>query len=454
MTNASHKFDYDYFVIGAGSGGTRSARIAAGHGAKVGIAEGRHFGGTCVNVGCVPKKLLSYASDYGPAFEDAKGFGWEVSKPIFNWQTLIDNKNKEINRLNNIYKTMLQKSGADVFEENAHFVDEHTLQVGDKTITADKILIATGGKPRHPKYDGAEHAIVSDDAFFLPQLPEHIVIEGGGYIGVEFAHIFHGLGVKVTIIHRGNQILRGFDQDMRDFLAKEMEKQDITLILESNITKIKKNNDKFTVKTDKNHEIDCDLVFSAIGRIANTENLGLKELGIELKFNGAICANEQFQTNIPHIYAVGDVIDRLELTPVALAEGHALADTLFNKKNRDVSYNFIPTAIFSHPPIGTVGLTEQEAKDKGHSIEVFLSDFKPMRHTLSGRDERTLMKLIVDKETDIVLGAHMCGLDAPEIMQGIGIALKMGATKADFDATIGIHPTSAEEFVTMRTPTR
>jgi glutathione reductase (NADPH) len=450
--NTPHNYDYDYFVIGAGSGGTRSARIAAGHGAKVGIAEGRHFGGTCVNIGCVPKKLFAYASDYGPAFDDAKGFGWEVEKPHFNWDTLIANKNKEINRLNNIYETMLEKSGVDVFKENAYFIDDHTLQLGDKQVTADKILIAVGGVPRTPSYEGAEHAIISDDAFYLKTLPNQVVIEGGGYIAVEFAHIFHGLGAKVTLIHRGNTLLRNFDSDISSFLTNELQKQGINLILGENITEIAKKDNDFTISTDKNTKIDCDLVFSAIGRVPNITNLGLKEANIATKDNGAIIVDDEFQTSTSHIYAVGDVINRVELTPVALAEGHYLADKFFNNTGRDVSYDNIATAVFSNPPIGTVGMTEAQARDKGHDIDIYKSDFKPMRHTMSGRDERAFMKLIVDKNTDIVLGAHMCGSDAPEIMQGIGIAVKMGATKADFDATIGIHPTSAEEFVTMRTP--
>ena len=448
----THNFDYDYFVIGAGSGGTRSARIAAGHGAKVGIAEGRHFGGTCVNVGCVPKKLFAYASDYGPAFEDAQGFGWKSERPTFDWSTLIKNKDNEIKRLNNIYKTMLNNAGIDIFEENAHFVDDHTLQLGDKTITADKILIAVGGFPRSPNYEGAKHAIVSDDAFYLDDLPEHVVIEGGGYIAVEFAHIFHGLGSKVTLIYRGDTILRNFDVDIREFLSKEMVKQGINIIYKESIAKITKNDTKNTVTTDKNTEIECDLVFSAIGRSPNTQNLKLDNANISAKDNGGIIVNEEFQTSVPHIYAVGDVINRVELTPVVLAEGHYLADKFFDNSGRVVSYDNIATAVFSNPPIGTVGLSEHDALAQGYEITTYKSNFKPMRHALSGRDERAFMKLIIDNATDKVIGAHMCGADAPEILQGIGIAVKMGATKADFDATIGIHPTSAEEFVTMRTP--
>jgi len=450
MNKTTHNFDYDYFVIGAGSGGTRSARIAANHGAKVGIAEGRHFGGTCVNLGCVPKKLFAYASDYGPAFEDARGFGWDVEKPTFNWRKLIENKNNEIKRLNGIYKKMLNNSGVDVFSDNARFIDEHTLQVGDKTVTADKILIATGGLPRIPSYAGAEHAIISDDAFYLKNLPEHVVIEGGGYIAVEFAHIFHGLGAKVTLMYRGDMILRNFDHDISEFLSNEIIKQGINIIYNDNIAEISKKDDKFTILTSKNEQIECGLVFSAIGRVVNTQNLGLENINIKTKDNGAIIVNDDFETSTPHIYAVGDVINRIELTPVALAEGHYLADKFFNNTGRDVSYDNIATAVFSNPPISTVGLTEQQARDKGHEITLYKSTFSPMRHRLSGRDELSFMKLIVDKTTDVVLGVHMCGADAPEIMQGIGIAVKMGATKADFDATIGIHPTAAEEFVTMR----
>lgn len=450
-----NKYDYDYFVIGAGSGGVRSARIAAGHGAKVAIAEGRHFGGTCVNIGCVPKKLFAYASDYGPAFEDAEGFGWNADNVTFNWKTLIENKNKEINRLNKIYESLLQNSGVTIYDGMARFKDTHTIVVNDEEISADKILIATGGKPRRPTYEGAEHAIVSDNAFYLENFPKHVVIEGGGYIAVEFAHIFHGLGAEVTLIYRGEQILRGFDDDIREFLTEEMEKQGINIILGANIDKIIENNGQKTVFLNNKDEISCDLVFSAIGRIPLTEDLGLENTEIEHKDNGQIIVNDTYQTNIPHIYAVGDVTDHVNLTPVALAEGHWLADTLFGGIERPApSYENIPTAVFSNPPIGTVGLTETQARDQEHEIGIYKSTFKPMRHTLSGRDEKTLMKLIIDQKSDKVLGAHMCGADAPEILQGIGVAIIGGATKADFDRTIGIHPTAAEEFVTMRTPAK
>lgn len=444
-------YDYDYFVIGAGSGGVRSSRIAAAHGAKVGVAESAALGGTCVNIGCVPKKLLAYASDYGPSFEDARGYGWSAENISFDWNKLIENKNNEINRLNGIYENLLNNAGVDLVRCYARFVDEHTLDIDGKQVTADKILIATGGKPRRPSYEGAEHVIVSDDAFYLEKMPKHVVIEGGGYIAVEFAHIFHGLGAHVSLIYRGEQILRGFDDDIRNFLADEMQKQGINIILGENITKIDADNDQYTVQTDKDQSISCDLVMSAIGRVPYTQDLGLENAGIDHKDNGQILVSETYQTNKPHIYAVGDVTDRVNLTPVAIAEGHWLADTLFGGIERPApSYENIPTAVFSNPAIGTVGLTEQQAKDKSFDIKCFTSNFKPMVHTLSGRDERTLMKLIVDTSSDKVLGAHICGKDAPEMTQALGIALQCGATKADFDRTIGIHPTSAEEFVTMR----
>lgn len=444
-------YDYDYFVIGAGSGGVRSSRIAASHGAKVGIAEAADLGGTCVNVGCVPKKLLAYASDFGPNFEDAKGYGWNMDNVTFNWQTLIANKDKEIKRLNGIYETILKNAGVDLIRGYARFIDEHTLDIDGTIVTAEKIMIATGGKPRKPSYTGSEHAIVSDDAFYLKELPKHVVIEGAGYIGVEFAHIFHGMGSKVTLIHRGDQILRGFDQEIRDFLVSEIKKQGINIILETNISEITLEAGKKHVKTDNNDSIECDLVLSAIGRTPYTQGLGLDNAKVTHKDNGQIIVNEEYQTNIPHIYALGDVTDRIQLTPVAIAEGHVLADRLFNNQpERMVSYDNIATAVFSNPPIGTAGLSEEEARKKYSNIKCFTSNFKPMLHTLSGRDERTFMKLVVDQDTDIVVGAHICGRDAPEMMQAIGIALNCKATKADFDRTIGIHPTSAEEFVTMR----
>lgn len=444
---SKHKFDYDYFVIGAGSGGVRSARIAAGHGAKVGIAEGRFLGGTCVNIGCVPKKLMAYAADYHAQFEDAVGYGWSSAQPTFNWKTLIQNKDKEIERLNGIYKNLLENAGVTIHGAYASFIDKNTLKVGDKTITADKILIATGGTPRRLDFDGADHMIVSDDAFYLDALPDHVLIYGAGYIAVEFAHIFHGLGAKVTMVYRGDNILRGFDDDIRTHLRDEMVKQGIHLIPETVIQSIDKNN-RLNVTLSNGETITCDQAMAAIGRDAKTDNLNMPAIGLT---DGTIDTNDKYQTQIDNIYAVGDVTGRVELTPVAIKEGHWLADTLFGDIDRPIpSYDNIPTAVFSRPNIGTVGLSEADAIKKGHNVKCYTSNFKPMVHTLSKRDERTFIKLVVDAKTDKVLGVHVCGLDSPEMLQGFGVGIKAGATKAIFDETIGIHPTSAEELVTMR----
>lgn len=447
--NMTHNFDYDYFVIGGGSGGVRSARIASTHGAKVGIAEGKHWGGTCVNVGCVPKKLFTYAADYGPSFDDAQGYGWSAENVSFDWQKLLNNKDAEIKRLNGIYGDLLGNAGVTTYEGYASFKDAHTVIVNGEEITADKFLIAVGGAPRAPSYEGAEHTLNSDDMFALDKSPKHIVIEGGGYIAVEFAHIFHGLGCHVTITYRKAPLIKNFDSDIAQFLTDEMKKQGITLQLETKIQKVEKT-DALSVTLDNGTIIECDAVLSAIGRVPHTHNLGLENITLDQALNKQIIINDDYQTSLPHIYAVGDVSNKMNLTPVAIAEGHILADRLFGKEDeRQASFDNIPTAVFSSPQIGTVGLSEEHARDKGHTVKTYTSTFTPMRHRLSGRDEKTMMKLIVDENTDKVIGAHMCGLDAAEMMQGIGIALQCGATKADFDRTIGIHPTSAEEFVTM-----
>ncbi len=444
-------YDFDYFVIGGGSGGVRSARIAAGHGARVGLAEGKYYGGTCVNVGCVPKKLFTYAADFSHAFEDAQGFGWDAVHPAFDWNILLKNKNTEIARLNDIYKNLLDNAGVKRFDDYASLIDPHTLDVGGQKITAEKILIATGGTPRRPDFDGAEHVHISDEAFYLKDFPKSVVIQGGGYIAVEFARIFHGLGADVTLLYRGKYILKHFDQDIGPFLQNEMTKQGITILTETDITKIEKTEKGYSVDLTNGETLKTGLVFSAIGRTPNTESLALEQAGVKTDKAGRITVNENYQTNFDHIYAVGDVTPTAQLTPVALAEGHVLADRLFNKqKDRAVDYTYIPTAVFSSPPCATTGLTEQQAREKGLEIEVYKTDFKPMIHTLSGRDERTLMKLIVNKADNKVIGAHMIGKDVPEMMQGVAVAMNAGATKADFDRTIGIHPTSAEEFVTMR----
>ena len=448
------QYDYDYFVIGAGSGGVRSARVAATHGAKVGIAEGRHMGGTCVNVGCVPKKLMAYAADYHALFEDAVGYGWSEHKNAkFNWKTFIENKNTEIHRLNEIYANMLDKAGVTVYSEYASFIDKHTLRVGDETITAEHILIATGGKPRLPKFDGAEHMIVSDDAFFLEDLPKHIVIYGGGYIGVEFAHIFSGMGSKVTLVYRGDLFMRGFDSDIRCHLRDEMSKQGIDLRFNAEIAHIGKQGDDLlvTLTDDEESVVICDCALSAIGRLPETGKLNLENIKIDLKDSGHIKIDDCYETSIDNIYAIGDVTGNIELTPVAIREGQWLADTLFQDRDREcLNYQQIPTAVFSRPQIGTVGLTEEQAKEDGYDIDVYKSTFRPMAYTLANRNERTFIKMICEKKTNIVLGLHICGLDAAEMTQGFAVAMKAGATKECFDATVGIHPTSAEEIVTMR----
>ncbi len=444
---------YDYFVIGAGSGGTRSARIAGSHGAKVGIAEGSDLGGTCVNLGCIPKKLLAYGADYGFHLDDARGFGWDIPHDItLDWKKLIENKNKEISRLNGIYQTLLDNTGVELTNGFASFEDANTLSIDGQSVTADNILIAVGGTPRRPKFEGGELMATSDEVFHWPDQPKNVVIQGGGYIAVEFAHIFHGLGAHVTLLYRGELFLRGFDRDISAALAEEMRKPGIDLRFNTDVTKVEKNGDQYAVHTSTGETLECDLPIAAIGRDPNISSLNLEKAGVELAPNGQIAINDQYQTSAPHIYALGDVASRAQLTPVAIQEGHLLADRLFaDMPDRSVSYDNIATAIFSAPPIGTVGLSEEAALEAGFEIDVYNSGFQPLKHKLSGRDEKTLMKLIVDTKTDKVIGAHMMGMDAPEILQGVAIAMNMGATKADFDRTMAIHPTSAEEFVLMRT---
>lgn len=446
-------YDFDYFVIGAGSGGVRSSRIAATLGAKVGIAEYKDIGGTCVNVGCVPKKIMAYAADYHGHFEDARGYGWEIDIPKrLNWEKFITRKNAEIKRLNGIYDGILEKAGVTYFEGHAALVDAHTVRIGDKTITADKILIATGGTPRKDMIPGCEHTLTSDEIFHLEKQPEHILIVGGGYVAVEFAHIFHGMGSKVTLCYRGDCFLKEFDDDMRNTLKEEMEKQGVILRFGCDLTAVEKtDNGALKARLSGGDSLEVDCVLSAIGRVPNTQGLGLQDLGIEMLENGQIKVNENYQTNLPNIYAIGDVSNRHNLTPVATAEGQSLAHYLFaDKPNAQISYENIATAIFSNPPIATVGLSEKEAQKRGLDVEIFKTRFRSMKYILAERDEKVLMKLIVCKKTNKVLGCHMIGLDAPEILQGFAVALNAGATKADFDRTIGIHPTSAEEFVTMR----
>lgn len=445
--------DFDLFVIGGGSAGVRCARIAAGHGARVGIAEERFWGGTCVNVGCVPKKLLVQAGEYGAWADDAAGFGWTIKKGPHDWAKLIAAKDREIGRLNGIYKRLLDNAGAAIFESRATFVDAHTLDVGDQRVTAERIVIATGGYPVRLAIPGAELGIISDDAFYLPHMPKRVAILGSGYIAVEFAGIFAGLGAHVDLIYRQPLPLRGFDIDLRESLAEALGAQGISLHPGCHPTKLEAHGDERVLSYGGGQTLRADLVFFATGRAPATKGLGLEKIGIKTNDAGAVPVDQHLRTSLPHIYAMGDVTDRLNLTPVATAEGHALADTLFGKNPRDISLHNVPTAVFSTPPIATCGLTEEQAAEHG-PIDVYVTKFTPMRHTLTGRARKSMMKLVVDQASQKVVGAHMLGEDAPEIMQGLGIAIVMGATKADFDRTIGIHPTAAEEFVTLRTRTR
>lgn len=452
-------YQYDLFVIGAGSGGVRAARLSAEFGARVAIAENRYYGGTCVNVGCVPKKLFVYASHFAEDFETAQSFGWIMDNARFNWQRLLTNKNREIERLNGVYQRILEGAGIEIMDDRATIVNAHTVNINGKNITAERILIATGGWPSVPDIPGREHAITSNEAFFLEQLPQRIIINGGGYIAVEFAGIFHGLGVDTTLLYRGPLFLRGFDQDLREILADEMRKKDIKLLFDTNIERIEKNNGEFTAhlvttgqQATSNEQRTTDLIMYATGRAPNTKNLGLEYVDMKLDNVGAVIVNQEYQTSVSSIYAIGDVTNRVNLTPVALAEGMALARNLYGQQEFRVDYSNIPTCVFSQPNLGTVGLTEAQAREQYGEVTVYKSKFKPMKLSLSDSEERTFMKLIVDKKSDRVVGVHMLGPDAGEIIQGIAIALKAGATKATFDVTIGIHPTAAEEFVTMRTP--
>jgi len=444
------QYDYDLFVIGAGSGGVRAARMASGHGVRVAIAEERYLGGTCVNVGCVPKKLLVYASQFQDQFDAAAGFGWTVGKSTFNWSSLIANKNQEIERLHAVYNNLLQKSGVRIINGRANLLDAHTVVVAGTEYSAERIIIATGGWPSVPDMPGKQHTVTSNEMFFLDQLPKRIIIVGGGYIAVEFAGILHGLGVNTTICHRGDKLLRGFDEDIRDFLAPEMTRKGIKLLLNTDIEAIESTGDCFAARLIDGSKVSTDLVMYATGRTPNSTGFGLEALGIELDDEGAIKVNDDYQTNVPSIYALGDVTNRVNLTPVAIAEGMALVNKLYANQPRPVDYDHIPTAVFSQPPIGTVGLTEAQAREKYPDIDIYQTRFTPMKNTLSGMDERTLMKMIVVRSTDRVVGMHMVGTDAPEIIQGMAVAIRAGVTKAVFDSTIGIHPTAAEEFVTLR----
>ncbi|MNF66050.1 Glutathione reductase [compost metagenome] len=447
-------YDFDLFVIGAGSGGVRAARFAAGFGAKVAVAESRYLGGTCVNVGCVPKKLLVYGAHFADDFEQAEGYGWSLEKADFDWKTLIGNKNREIARLNGIYRNLLVNSGVELFEAHARLLGPNTVEVNGKQYSAKHILIATGGWPQIPDIPGREHAISSNEAFFLETLPKRVLVVGGGYIAVEFAGIFQGLGADTSLLYRGELFLRGFDKAVREHLKDELSKRGLDLQFNTEIARIDKLADGRLQATLKDgRELHTDCVFYATGRRPMLDNLGLENTGVKLDERGFIQVDEQYQSSEPSILAIGDVIGKVQLTPVALAEGMAVARRLFKPEQyRPVDYRHIPTAVFSQPPIGTVGLTEEQAREAGHSVQIFESRFRPMKLTMTECQERTLMKLVVDANSDKVLGCHMVGPDAGEIVQGLAIALKAGASKQLFDETIGVHPTAAEEFVTLRTP--
>jgi glutathione reductase (NADPH) len=450
------EFDVDLFVIGGGSGGVRAARIAAGYGAKVMVAEEYRMGGTCVIRGCVPKKLFVMGSHVQQEIEDAAGFGWTIGQISFDWPTLIANKDKEIARLEGIYAANVEKAGARIVKTRAVLEDAHTLRLATgETVTAKHVLIATGGRPNHgPEIPGIEHVISSDEAFHLTELPKRIVIQGGGYIALEFACIFAGFGSDVTVIYRGDNILRGFDEDVRTHVRAEMEKRGITILTGCVVTRIDKHGRDFTTHLSNGSSIASDKVMYAIGRHPNVANLGLENAGVAINpNNGGIAVDGWSKTSTPNIYAIGDVTHRTNLTPVAIREGHAFADTVFGKRPVQVDHANIPTAVFSQPEVGTVGLTEQQARAQFSHVDIYKADFRPIKSTMSGRDTRVLMKLVVDGTTDQVVGCHIVGDSAAEITQAVGIAVKMKATKADFDATIALHPTAAEELVTMRTPT-
>jgi glutathione reductase (NADPH) len=448
-------YDFDLFVIGAGSGGVRAARFAAGYGARVAVAESRYLGGTCVNVGCVPKKLLVYGAHYAEDIHEAEGYGWTIDGARFDWASLIANKDREIQRLNGIYKNLLTDSGVTLLQAHARLVDAHTVEVDGKHYSAEHILIATGGWPFVPEIPGREHAITSNEAFYLDALPRRVLVVGGGYIAVEFASIFHGCGADTKLLYRGELFLRGFDGALRDHLKDELIKKGLDLQFNADIARIEKQADGTLLATlEDGRTLEADCIFYATGRRPMLDGLGLENVDVALDKRGFVAIDEQFRTSTPSILAIGDVIGRIQLTPVALAEGMAVARQLFKPEEyRPVDYHNIATAVFSLPNMATVGLTEEQAREQGHKVVLFESRFRPMKQTMTDSLERSLMKLVVDADTDKVLGCHMAGPEAGEIIQGLAVALKAGATKRIFDDTVGIHPTAAEEFVTMRTPT-
>ena len=447
------QYDFDLFVIGGGSGGVRAARMAGQRGARVALAECAELGGTCVNVGCIPKKLYSYAAGYAEAFAEAPGYGWTLPEaPRFDWQRLKAQRAQEIRRLNGVYQGLLDGAGVRLIPAWAELIDGHTVQVDGQRHTARHILVATGGMPFVPDIGGREHAVVSDGMFDLPEFPRRLVVVGGGYIACEFASIFRGLGAEVTLLQRKAHVLDTFDEDVRQFLAQEMGKTGIDLRLNVQVEMLRRTGEGVLVTLSRGQQLVADTVLFATGRRPNTAGMGLEAAGVALDENGAVVVDDQYRSSVPSVLAVGDVSTRLPLTPVALAEAMVVVDRLFAQGRRSMDYEYVPTAVFTHPNVGTCGYTEAAARARFGKVRIFCSEFKTLRHTLSGRSERTFMKLVVDVKTDRVVGLHMVGAEAGEIVQGFAVAMRAGATKADFDGTIGIHPTSAEEFVTMREP--
>jgi len=449
------KYDYDLFVIGAGSGGVRAARIASLAGARVAVAEEYRIGGTCVIRGCVPKKLLVYGAEFAQAFKDAPVYGWTVSGATFDWATLRDNVQKEVTRLSGIYNTNLLKAGVTAYEERAELVDAHTvrLQKSGSDLTAERILIATGGSPYLPDdVPGAELGITSNEAFLLDKLPRRILIVGGGYVALEFANIFHGLGVDTRIVHRGDRVLRGFDDDLRAHMHIESERAGIKLTMKTTLTKIERAGDGLRVGLSSGHHVEADQVMFAMGRHPNTRGLGLDQAGVQLDRYGAVVVDEYSQSTVPSIYAIGDVTNRVNLTPVAIRDGHAFADTVYHQRPTPVDHSTVPSAVFGRPPIGTVGLGEGDARLSHGEVDIYRTNFRPMRNMLSGNQERTLMKLVVERDSGKLLGVHVAGEDAAEMVQLAAVAVKAGITKQQWDSTIALHPTAAEELVLMREP--
>ncbi|SRR5579875_108302 len=444
------RYDFDLFVLGAGSGGVRASRVAASYGARVAVAEERYLGGTCVNVGCIPKKLFVYASEVGSDCDDGAGFGWTVGGRRFDWRTLIANKDREIGRLNGVYRRMLEGSGVTIIEKHATLIDAHTVAIGGDRYTAEYILIATGSWPTVPETPGAQHAITSNEAFHLERLPGRVIVVGGGYIAVEFAGIFHGLGASVIELYHGPLFLRGFDDDARRAVADEMVRHGIDLRFNADVKRIEKTQAGIVATLNDGSTLEADLIMYATGRHPHTRGIGLEAAGVKLAADGAVIVDEYSRTSTPNIYAIGDCTNRVMLTPIAIAEGRAFAETVFNHNPMKIDHEGVPSCVFSQPPLGAVGLTETRARERYQTVDVYRSSFRPLKHTLSGRDERAMMKLVVDQASQRVVGCHMVGPEAGEIIQGFAVALKCGATKAQFDATIAIHPTAAEEFVTMR----